>query len=342
MMTSSQLLEILNLCKEMDVVASKIYTKIAKMQSGRGEQSFWKTMAKEEREHVIFWQRAIAFCHENTVPDIFYDMGEVISDLNSSLKKALALYDNINTDYNESNYFLTAYWMEFYLLYPSFITIFHYMGILSVEGNPEHEYEQHIIGFVDGFSKYGRSTPEMELLGSLLHNLWRRNKELVSSSMYDGLTQLMNRKGMFDAMVSFASLAQRNNYAISILMIDIDDFKKINDTYGHQAGDEVLKVVSGCIRKNIRKSDLVGRFGGEEFIVFLVNANDKSVVNLAEKLRKSIELLDIISVKVTVSIGCSVRESFSGDIGDDLENAIHVADENLYTAKRNGKNQVVL
>ena len=182
----------------------------------------------------------------------------------------------------------------------------------------------------------------MELLGSLLHNLWRRNKELVSSSMYDGLTQLMNRKGMFDAMVSFASLAQRNNYAISILMIDIDDFKKINDTYGHQAGDEVLKVVSGCIRKNIRKSDLVGRFGGEEFIVFLVNANDKSVLNLAEKLRKSIELLDIISVKVTVSIGCSVRESFSGDVGDDLENAIHVADENLYTAKRNGKNQVVL
>lgn len=341
-MTSAQLLEILNCCKEMDILASKIYTRIAKIRNGYDEHSFWESMAKEERTHVLFWKRAIAFCHENTVPDIFYNMTEVTAELNSSLQKALALHSTINATSNESNYFLTAYWMEFYLLYPSFTTIFHYMGLLSLEGNPEFEYEQHLLNFVDGFSKYGRSTPEMELLGSLLHNLWRRNKELVSSNMYDGLTQLMNRKGIFDTMISFASLAQRNNYAISILMIDIDDFKKINDTYGHQTGDKVLREIAGCIRKNTRRSDLVGRFGGEEFIVFIVNADSNSVVNMAEKIRKSIETFPIDSIKVTVSIGCSLREILSGNTEKDLEDSIHIADENLYLAKRNGKNQVVL
>jgi len=216
------------------------------------------------------------------------------------------------------------------------------MGLLSPETNPEENYEKHLLEFVDGFNKFGKTTPEMELLGSLLHNLWKRNKELVGSSMYDGLTQLLNRKGLNDTMISFTSLAQRNHYKIGMMMIDIDDFKKINDTYGHQIGDHVLKTIALHIKANLRKSDLVGRFGGEEFLVFVVNTERDSMVELAEKIRVSLSKLEIIPTMVTVSIGCSVNDILTDDINGCIEDMIHKADDNLYLAKRGGKNKVVV
>jgi len=339
-MTSDRLKTILLLCKELDVLASKLYTKIAKKQTEDDKLSFWLTMAKEERDHVLFWKKCIDYSNENTIPDIFDDMDQVVEELSISKNKATDLLNSIDINGDSHSYFLIAYWMEFYLLYPSFINIFHYMGILSSDHNPEESYEIHLLEFVDGFSKFGKTTPEMELLGSLLHNLWKRNKELVGTSMYDNLTQLFNRKGLTDTMITFASLAQRNHYKIGIMMIDIDNFKNINDTLGHQSGDHVLKKIAAHLRTNVRKSDLIGRYGGEEFIVFIVNTDLKSITALGEKIRESISHIKIDSINVTVSIGCSVKEISTNDINKCIEDTIRVADDNLYRAKRSGKNRV--
>ena len=116
-------------------------------------------------------------------------------------------------------------------------------------------------------------------------------------------------------------------------MMDIDHFKKVNDTYGHEFGDYVLKEFANVVKQNIRNSDIFARIGGEEFILILPHTSYESALKVAEKLRKAIEKHDFKGKKITASFGVS---EFEGD----LQMAIEIADEALYEAKRNGRNQV--
>ncbi len=167
-MTSEILKSILVTCKDIDVIASKLYTKISHMIEDRGEKKFWEEMATEERGHVLFWKNAIKYSEENTIPDIFENEENVYSDLQHSKVLAIKLLESKEYGVDSRSFFTTAYWMEFYLLYPSLDMIFHYMSILSDYENPENDYEKHLYRFVDGFKKFGNISPEMELLGSLL------------------------------------------------------------------------------------------------------------------------------------------------------------------------------
>jgi diguanylate cyclase (GGDEF)-like protein len=338
-MTSEILQSILIICKEIDVIASKLYTKISHKIINGEEKTFWQNMAAEEREHVLFWKNAIVYSEENTIPEIFIEEKVVYEDLKRSKELAIKLLESIEQREDTKSYFTTAYWMEFYLLYPSLDLIFHYMAILSNCRNPETDYEKHLLRFVDGFKRFGNVSQEMELLGSLLNSIWKRNRELVTMSMYDALTKVFNRKGINDLMISYSSLAKRNNYNNGLLMIDIDNFKKVNDTYGHQFGDVVLKEIADRLSKSLRKSDLLGRFGGEEFIVFLTNIENEEIKKIANKLVSVISGSEIQNVKVTISIGCCITETQALDENEMISKMISCADAKLYNAKNNGKNR---
>lgn len=123
-------------------------------------------------------------------------------------------------------------------------------------------------------------------------------------------------------------------------MIDIDDFKKVNDTYGHDCGDEVLKYVAGTVSTGVRKNDSVFRWGGEEILV-LLNTDEAQAVNTAERIRRDIErnvvnYRDEVVVQITVTIGVSAYEG-----GKSIQGMMDDADAKLYYGKRHGKNQVV-
>jgi len=143
--------------------------------------------------------------------------------------------------------------------------------------------------------------------------------------------------------VRFASQienARRYGNEFSIFMLDIDFFKKVNDIYGHQAGDEVLKQVSGVIKDSIRIGDTLARYGGEEFIVMLPEADKVKAIELADRLRQKIENMVTLSgkdkIKVTASFGVA---SYSD--GKTQSNIIGAADALLYKAKANGRNVVM-
>ena len=123
-------------------------------------------------------------------------------------------------------------------------------------------------------------------------------------------------------------------------MADIDFFKKINDTYGHLAGDEILKQISECLIKNIKGDDIVGRFGGEEFIILLKNTNLDNSKALLEKIRKDIDDL-IVKYKnfIIDNLNISIGAVFNQDNNTDLNNLIEKADKALYNVKENGRNQ---
>ena len=159
-----------------------------------------------------------------------------------------------------------------------------------------------------------------------------RASKANNNSIIDPLTGIYNRRH-FDAVLDKIYSENNAGGAFSIMIIDIDHFKKFNDTYGHDVGDEVLKTVVSTVRKNIRHNlDMFFRFGGEEFIIITSDDKDGSL-KLAEKLNK----LEYKAVeRVTISIGVAVYQK-----GISKTELIKIADNNLYRAKENGRNQVV-
>ena len=170
---------------------------------------------------------------------------------------------------------------------------------------------------------------------SLNKELKKQSENLKTAAERDSLTQTLNRNGMFNKIEELKNLPPEHSFPISVIMMDIDFFKKINDTYGHAVGDEVLKNFTVRIQGTIRSRDLLIRWGGEEFIVICLNTHLKQGVILAEKLRLS--LIDTpIHNLMSVRISCGVASTSHWDI----EEVIEKADMALYQAKSQGRNKV--
>lgn len=166
-------------------------------------------------------------------------------------------------------------------------------------------------------------------------------KELKELSIHDGLTGLFNKREFESRTVDEVARSKRYNSIFSLIMLDIDHFKAVNDTYGHQAGDHVLKTISNTINSEVRSVDFVARYGGEEMAVILPNINGEDTFKMSERLRKAISSLPIPvsedrAIHVTVSMGIATFPD-DADTGDNL---IRSADEALYNAKKAGRNQV--
>lgn len=158
----------------------------------------------------------------------------------------------------------------------------------------------------------------------------------------DPLTSLYNRRFLNEVIHKELELCKRYQRRLSLAIIDIDDFKKINDTYGHVAGDVVLKEIAKTMLKNIRDSDVVSRYGGEEFVILMPEIDRNIAANAANRLREKISMQNILlfdgsSISVTVSIGIA---SYPDDADSSVDLLI-AADDRLYKAKREGKNRIV-
>lgn len=156
----------------------------------------------------------------------------------------------------------------------------------------------------------------------------------------DFTTKLLNKQTTFKQLEEYLKSINEKPESFTLAMADIDFFKKINDTYGHLAGDEILKKISECLIKNTKGDDIVGRFGGEEFIILLKNTNLDNSKALLEKIRKDIDDL-IVKYKnfIIDNLNISIGAVFNQDNNTDLNNLIEKADKALYNVKENGRNQ---
>ncbi len=167
-------------------------------------------------------------------------------------------------------------------------------------------------------------------------------KDFSKKAYYDALTNAYNRAFFNEVQNEIFLKHKIENKLLCIVMLDVDGFKKINDTYGHDIGDIVLKELVDCIKKFIRKDDILIRIGGEEFIIILPNTDTKAVYLISEKIRKAVEDLSVdigqryINFTISLGISCLHEDDTS------LSETIKRSDENLYKAKRNGKNRVEL
>jgi diguanylate cyclase (GGDEF)-like protein len=164
---------------------------------------------------------------------------------------------------------------------------------------------------------------------------------LRESSLRDGLTGLYNRRFLEEYLERVASESKRTKNSYSILMIDIDYFKMVNDTYGHDTGDVIIKGLADTLKESIREADLAIRFGGEEFLVLLHNPTEDGAMIVAENLRKTFEKKVFSAGNENISKTISIGVSFFPGDGDAVWKAIKFADIALYKAKDGGRNQVV-
>jgi len=170
----------------------------------------------------------------------------------------------------------------------------------------------------------------------LIQELEEARNHLEDISNHDYLTGIYNRRFMVEQASMILNLARRHDFPVSLIMMDLDHFKHVNDTYGHVKGDAVLIELVEAIRGMIRTTDVFGRYGGEEFIVFMPHADLEDSTRLAERIRWGVKNMRISDLTVTLSMGVAV----AGPETKGLEDLIDRADVALYEAKDNGRDRV--
>jgi diguanylate cyclase (GGDEF)-like protein len=167
-------------------------------------------------------------------------------------------------------------------------------------------------------------------------------QKMVRLATTDGLTGLTNHRTFQENLAREVHRACRYGRPLSLVLMDIDHFKKFNDTYGHPVGDLVLREIAGCIRRSLRVNDLPARYGGEEFAVIVPETDREGVIITAERIRTTIEAhritTDSLTLQVTVSLGCATLPVHA----DTPSALIDCADKALYHSKETGRNRVTV
>lgn len=177
-----------------------------------------------------------------------------------------------------------------------------------------------------------------QLVEERTSELREANRTITHQAATDDLTELYNRRYFNECLVSALSASRRHTYPLAMIMIDLDNFKKVNDTYGHSAGDSVLKTFANLLREMIRTEDVAARWGGEEFIVLLSHTNSDAAAALAERIRAAFEQQSVGATSIHLSASFGVVQLQESDDADTL---IRRADAALYQAKHEGRNRVV-
>jgi diguanylate cyclase (GGDEF)-like protein len=205
------------------------------------------------------------------------------------------------------------------------------IGCISLNSDKSNAFEAQDLQF---FSVIG-----YQMAATLKH--FQRFSSVRNMATYDTLTSLHNRRYFDERLALETQKAFRSGGPLSLIMVDIDHFKKVNDTFGHTEGDKVLREISYLLRTSVRKKDVVARYGGEEFVLILPEAGAEESLAIAERIRQTVEMkpfdVGAVKLKLTVSLGIS---RFPDDRPGTKEELVRMADLALYDAKRAGRNQV--
>jgi diguanylate cyclase (GGDEF)-like protein len=210
-----------------------------------------------------------------------------------------------------------------YLGYPLKLSDGYIVGTLCIIDKKPRAFTQHEVAILSHFANL--------VVGEL---------ELRTMAYTDVLTKLLSRRAWRDSVQKEIGRAERQSLPLSILMLDLDHFKRVNDRFGHETGDRVLKKTAQAINSIVRKHDLAGRLGGEEFAVCLIGASLETATRIADRIREQVSALlfhDVPDLRCTISVG--VAELLAKE---DLNSLLKRADEALYAAKKHGRNQVQL
>ena len=303
----------------------RLLTELSKVLVNADRASFWKW---DKRAHEI-WTTAAVGTGRITIPEGTGLVGKALAE-----GKPIVTNDPYNhPDFNSAVDKKTGYVTKSILVMPVSNCKGEFIGAYQAINKLDNDGKFDIVEDVRKLS-----------LAAFICGITLESETFLDDSMHDKLTELKNRMGFHhDYNNTYKKLLDNPDefHTVSLFICDIDFFKKVNDTYGHNAGDAVLRHVASAFRQNSRYCDGIYRWGGEEFIVILPDTEAKQAAEIAERLRlvimASVCKFEDLEIKVTMSFG--VTEI---DLSKSIEDNIKDADEKLYTAKQNGRNQVIL
>ncbi len=237
----------------------------------------------------------------------------------------------------------TAAHLEFVLLDPMFTEL---VDLTEPGSTGEHRaaYAEHLDRLTDALDRFYTRDDLAAFLARVLKKAWSDQASLASMATHDQLTGLYNRRGFTSHLEQWLNWASRYGHPLGVVLVDIDDFKHINDTRGHATGDEALRAVADALRGSVRASDLVSRYGGDEFAILAPETDAEELQALMERMVTCVRSSVIGAIGngrpggVTVSVGGAVAVSSSGlDFSADA--VLAAADRSLYRAKEAGKDR---
>jgi len=332
--------EIVQRCKEMDTRARDMYVTFAGKAQDPSAKKYWKRIAADEVEHIRFWQKMVELAEAKGLPSLFEDEHATLEEIESVSRKIEALLKEGEEPQDTQRAVLLSFYMEITLLHPVLNQLFQFWNIVMKDDPVYNAYGEHLERVLSGPPGEWKLSSEIRLLGDSIRSLWSMLRKVSLLSYVDELTGVLNRRGLFFAMTTMGNFAKRNQSHVAVMMIDIDHFKQFNDLQGHPRGDEVLRETGQMISTCTRKSDVVGRYGGEEFTVFTPQTSMNHALALAEKIRAAVEKAGNKTCKVTVSIGVA-SGLLQEDVEGEMDALIRRADQCLYLAKKEGRNRVV-
>lgn len=337
--------DIIKVTLDIEQFANSFYLQLGEATSDKSMHDFWLLMASEEKTHVHFWEKALALANEEKIPQIFENPESVLNELETLLTTLSDLFDAIPECASDSKKALNlALRIEFYNIHCGLAPLFAVIQSVSgTKATPYSHYDKHLAHVTDKYKElYGDKNKEIPLLGEVIQRLWLDNLKLSIHSNTDELTGLLNRRGFSNTVLPLANLAKRKMLPIAFIIADIDHFKNVNDQFGHDIGDIVLKGLADTIKTTLREADIVGRYGGEEFIIFCPDIEANTISAILKKLHNAIHESSYAGHSITVSMG-AIETILSPDknVQTSISEMYKQADQLLYEAKNTGRDKYI-
>jgi diguanylate cyclase (GGDEF)-like protein len=330
--------EILERCIELDTAAQETYARLAAACSDDELRTVFEHMSTEEWSHIEWWKELRGAYEDGRIPSIG-DPAELLSAVNETVEQVGRLLVCDLSTLSPDEMLDLAIRMEFFMMDPAFGEL---IDLLDHGANDHHReaYSRHVMRLVKQVESRHSDRGLAPFLARVLARTYRDQERLTALATRDSLTGLYNRRGFYSHLAQWCAWSERYDHSLGVLLIDVDYFKTVNDTLGHPAGDEALRAVSKAICDAVRTSDLVARYGGDEFAVLAPETSADALGILAQRVLERVRAATYESngphAQLTVSIGGAY---IGTEAAATPERLLSCADKSLYRAKDAGRDR---
>lgn len=335
--------QVLESCVRVDELAEAAYLDMQRRCTDPVIAAMCGQMATEEAAHVTWWRELLEAWDEGLLPDVWATSESALQSLHDTIEELERFARGGDGPLDAETVLTTAARIEFFALDPIFAELLE-LAEPGIARARHDAYTGHVHRLIDALDR----TFAPDTLAGFLARILRRaevdNRALSRYATHDPLTSLGNRRALAAQAGQWASWAARYGSAVSLLLIDVDRFKQVNDAWGHGVGDRVLVAIADAICNTIRSADLVARYGGDEFVILAPELEPDGARVLAERIVKAVRELKVTAeaeayVSLTVSVGIATVFDPPDSQPRDLDEMLAAADRSLYAAKKSGRDR---